>query len=137
MNTLSWFLYLASVLPKFGDMLGIIGTLVLIAGVIFIVPGHLFPWNFSASYTPKEEVARSRDKFAYLSTRMVIMGLVFLALSNLIPSTRTFYMIAASEMGEVVVKSDEAKELMNELKDTITYQLRSMRVETDKTQTSR
>ena len=50
-------------------------------------------------------------------------------LSTLVPSERTMYMIAASEIGETIVTSPEAEEVFGELKDTILFKLNELQGE--------
>ena len=125
MNTLSWFLYVADVIGGIGLMFGTIGGLLFLGGWIFAIPGYMVIWTV---FRDQEEAAKkSKEAFAWLSPRMVIAGFLMITASVLVPSKQTMYMIAASEMGEVVVKSEEAKEIFGELKTTVIHELKRVR----------
>lgn len=49
---------------------------------------------------------------------------VSLPLSLLTPSSKTIYMIAASEAGETIVTSPEAREIFDDLKEVIKLKLK-------------
>lgn len=130
MNSLSWFLYLADVLPRFGTGASVLGMVLTILGVILFTIGIIVPWNHnirtSGTY---EESVEHRKHIGKISTRMLAVAAITIALGIFIPKKETFYMIAASEIGEVVIKSEESREIFNELKDTIMSQLRNMKTE--------
>lgn len=126
MNALSWFLYAADVLSKIGMMFGGIGALSLILGVIFVIPGYMVVWT-AYSYSDKDQINKSKAAFAWLAPRMIASGFILLMISMTIPAKQTMYMIAASEMGEMVVQTEQAQEVFSELKDTVIHQLRSVR----------
>lgn len=128
MNSLSWFLYLADVVQNFGTLLFSLGIILTPVAGMCIIIGYLVPWNHKNSLANAEESIRSRASFAWIAPRATAVAVVLLSVSMLIPAKRTMYMIAASEMGEMVVQSDEAKEIFNELKLTVIDQLRTIRV---------
>jgi len=119
MNELSWFLYLAEILPRIGSFTGIMGLLLF--GVAFILP-------------PKGVKLFSRDHEALFTglDRLVVpfcAWLLLLLLAFLTPSKETIYLIAGSEAGEAVVTSPEGQEILNDIKQIIRGQLNSLKGE--------
>lgn len=107
MNTLSWLIYLAGVV---GDIKGLfiltsfIGALAIVGYIIIYV----------ASYEKKPP--------HLIKLICLVFGLATFA--SLLPGERTVYAIAASEMGEVVVKSEEAQEVFKALKERVMDELK-------------
>ncbi|WP_146097127.1 hypothetical protein [Brucella oryzae] len=60
---------------------------------------------------------------SFLTVVWLFMTMIAVSGAVLIPAKETIYLIAASEAGEVVVKSDEAKEIMSGLRDIIKDQI--------------
>lgn len=102
MNTLSWLLYAAEVVSNIGALLvatgafGLLG-LVIVSIIYAVEKGGLVP-NFG---------------------RYVAALVVSLLVGASIPSRNTIYMIAASEMGEKVAPTDDAKEVYNLLRNKV------------------
>jgi hypothetical protein len=90
MNTLSWFIYLADVIPSFGGFILTIGGLVLFAGIALVVC-----YAFDNDGKP--------PKYWQWIT---IAPLVLMLIGLFIPSKNTMYAIAASELGEKVIRSE-------------------------------
>lgn len=124
MNSLSWFLYIADVVSNISVFLSTIGVICVCLGALSIIPGYFVKWEFEDS---NETIKKNRQNLAWFASRSVIFGLSAIFISTLVPAKKTMYMIAASEMGEMVVQSEEAKEIFSELKQTIMYQLRDLR----------
>lgn len=113
MNSLSWLIYLCSVLPSLSFLFVGVGFAGLVA--YFVGVGI---WS--------GETGTNHFK----STKLLgIIPAVLLLIATLIPSERALYMIAASEMGETVVTSEAGQEVFNELKDTVMYQLEKLQGE--------
>jgi len=55
--------------------------------------------------------------------------LVTSTLAAIIPSKDTIYLVAGSEAGEAVVTSQEGKEILNDIKEVIRYQLGELKGE--------
>lgn len=103
MNSLSWLIYFAEVS---GDLKGLFSGFAIITGVGVIV-GTLFSWI-------------ELDQFSPRYVAFGLLGAFMLAVASvLMPSSKTVYMIAASEAGEVIVSSPEARELVGSIKKTI------------------
>lgn len=93
MNSLSWMLYLADVTESVGVLLGLIAA-VGIAGTSFA--------GFVAFAAEEPEIGKAIFKWGYS------ISLPAALICALIPSKTTIYAIAASEMGEEVIKSPTA-----------------------------
>lgn len=113
MNNLSWLLYLADVAGKASGA----STFLVGACLILGLPALLFCWLTVADRDMSAKVA------SFLTAVWVFVTVFAAAGAILIPSKDTIYLIAASEAGEVVVKSDEAKEIMSGLRDIIKEQI--------------
>lgn len=112
MNTLSIFLYLANVIPN----LSVLGFfLILIAfAFAFVLPARNVEM-FSREHNPFMGLTRT------ITWVVLVIGLIF---TTLVPSERTMYMIAASELGEIAVMNEEVQEVFNALKERILIELR-------------
>lgn len=136
MNTLSLFLYFADVLPNiFEPIISVLFT-TLIAYIAYRVICAMTNILTQDEYRGSEEANAEKRKNAYEHMKAIfnkigitIASLLFLSyiINAAIPSRETFYMIAGSEIGEMVVQSDEAKEIMVEIKEVIKTQLKSMK----------
>ena len=113
MNTLSWLVYLSSIIPNLGLFFGLVSALG--------IPVLTFTGIIWSAETGKNQFLKLKP--------WLIVCCVLLFLSVLIPSQNTIYMIMASEMGEAVVTSEEGQEVFNELKDTVMYQLQQLQGE--------
>ena len=129
MNTLSILLYLVDVLYTTTGVL----TVFLFFGWVGYAVGSLIykMWgNDTWSYDDAE--ARAERKKAREWSPLPkqkwfwISGLVILFLT-LVPSKDTFYLIAASEAGEAVVSTPEAKEIMIDLREILDIQLEKLK----------
>lgn len=114
MNSLSWMIYLAEVAGRAADMFGA-------ASFLFGLFGGVCCW-FLAAFLVIEEGKKALP-IAIVCVWFVVET-VFVAGSVLIPSSSTIYMIAASEAGETVVTSPEAKEMLGDLKEIIRRRLK-------------
>lgn len=110
MNDLSILLYLAGVSGNLGSFLALasIG-----AGASLLLS---FIFYKSRDY-PCQGVAEG--EFAPWNKALLVLCLCIGLVSNLVPSKETVYMIAASEIGEATLLSDESKELYGDLKKVI------------------
>ena len=113
MNTLSFLIYLSSVLPNLGAVLIFMGSV----GMILLVFGGAI-WS----------VEVDENRFGKLKPYLIACA-VAIFISILIPDQKTIYMIVASEMGEAIVTTEAGQEVFNELKDTVMYQLQQLQGE--------
>ena len=100
LNTLSIFLYLADVVANLQAVL-IFGSLIMFMGLITI-----------------SIINNSLTGLRYLTTLFVA-----LIVATLIPSKNTIYMIAASEVGQTIVESEEGLDLYSDLKKLLKQQI--------------
>lgn len=113
MNSLSWMIYFADVMSGIrGLALTVaIGGSMLIAVLVFIC--------FCMESDRAMKVGSWRKPL--LLTPLVVFGAITAAL---LPSSSAIYMIAASEAGETVVASPEAKEMLGDLQEIIRRKLK-------------
>jgi len=105
MNTLSWFIYWADVLPAFARTLTLL--LLLVFFVSFGVNTFLL-------------VENGIKKYIWIT----LLSAFMLILTSLIPTQSTLYAIAASEMGEEVYKSEQGQKVVKQLSDWVEAQLK-------------
>jgi hypothetical protein len=120
MNGLSLMIYLAEVV---GNLKFVAGACALISG-IGLAGGVLFLAIDGVI------VDESKGKWLPLAKKAWI-PIAFAIVAALSPSTSTVYMIAASEAGEAVVTSPEAKEMLGDLKEIIRRKLKEQLDSTD------
>lgn len=122
MNTLSWLIYLAEVVGNLGKNLEIVFTVTLVVSVLLAVAALIcMGASIEVDDDDLRKVAKRIGKWAI---GLTVTTFFFITLSSLIPSSKTVYAIAASEMGEVVVKSEEAQEVFKALKDRVMDELK-------------
>lgn len=118
MNTVSFIIYLTHVLPTLG---AIFGTAAVVLGIVSV--GAIIVWLIA-----KEEASSYRATEDDKRFPATVLGVVKFAVSGFIisailavifPNTQTMYMIAASELGEEVIVSPEAKQLYQDLRDVL------------------
>lgn len=131
MNTLSILIYLIDIISNIRVVLIImacIGSIYLIMCWInrSVTGAMVFSNDMPSTARPdgtrdylswKMAVERTQNKKAYFITLLLV------ALVCIIPAQKTIYMIAASQMGEVVINTPEAQEIFSGLKDIIKEQI--------------
>ena len=114
MNDLSWFLYLAEVIPNVGAAAGIyifvVGTFGSIGIVIWFVLSNI-----------EDEIQTPPIKIHIIMLALVVLVAI------IIPSKETIYLIAGSEAGEAVVTSPEGQEIINDIRLIIKGQLSELK----------
>lgn len=116
MNTLSWFLYLADVLPRLAVGAGFVFTMLTLCFFIWIPISAIGAANGGGPTFPK--------------TRWVV-GCLLLALSTtLIPTRETLYLIAGSEAGEMVIKDENTQAIIKDVREVIQLQLERLKAPT-------
>lgn len=126
MNSLSWFLYLADVIPNLFVPFVVVSSIFLaVLILLFIVGFCIMGENLKYGETDGDYIVgkRIRNLSAYCLKWIVPIWLIFVTLQSLIPSKETIYLIAGSEIGEVVVNSPEAKEILNDVRTVIKQQI--------------
>lgn len=126
MNTVSWFLYGADVINNLAVVLII--SLILFGGALAAMI------IIRAIYNDDQTNGRTDPKWLPYTPILkkfiwVLLGALLVAI---IPAKQTLYMIAASEVGEVVVNTPEAKELLNETRNAILRQVQSIGTKEEK-----
>lgn len=114
MNTLSWMIYAAELVEKLGSLggVGLFVSCAILALAVFMAP-------------PVCEFDTAKiSVYCWRCAKVGVPVIVLFATIYLFtPSSRTVYMIAASEAGETVVTSPEAIEMMGNLKAIIKKRL--------------
>ena len=118
MNGLSWFLYFADTLPKIGEGAALLGVLIGITGGIFLTA-------WAVAFLCEDAKAPPPWRPYILS-----MAILFFV-AVLIPSKETIYLIAGSQVGEYVVDTPEAQEILNDIHAVIRAQLEELAGEPD------
>lgn len=113
MNSLSWLIYLGEVSGNLRD----------IAGTGLFLGGAIGGFGLVAWIGPFLGGKPTKAWFASLGA-YIILGVFGIAILAFMPSSKTIYMIAASEAGETVVTSPEAKEMLDDLKSLIKRKLK-------------
>lgn len=131
MNTLSWMLYAASVLEGVSTLFEILATIgALCVGVIWFLRGCAAESVRKYDYPSEDQPSGSDDYRKWMATVRLTRSkwlyatpIVFALIASVIPSQKTIYMIMASEMGETVAKSPEAREIFDDLRAVIKKKL--------------
>lgn len=113
MNSVSWFIYIAQVSENMGRLLiflGIIGTATSL--LFFIVPRAI-----------KFIEAGDDISVKPFKASVFALGVVALLLGNLMPERNTMYAIAASQVGEQIVKTEIASDATKALHQWIKKQI--------------
>jgi len=114
MNNLSIFIYLADLIPAIGSLC--FGFAV-VSGIGMFVSAMIYDFNRVTFYRDnkyeKEETAFYRNCGSKGLKFFPITFLVCCIIGTIIPSRNTIMMIAASEFGETLYKSEEVKEILN------------------------
>jgi hypothetical protein len=126
MNSLSWLLYFADILPAMAEAWSVIAFFALL-GWIAITVVRLFeddPANANTKDNPFQRgwythIPKIQQLFFWTAT---ILGIV----SYSIPSKDTFYLIIASEGAEVIVTDESAKKMFQDVQSIVSLQLQEM-----------
>jgi len=124
MNTLSWLMYVADVLPSVGVLFAVLGVAAVGATGIMLVIGASMR-EYEKYDSPQHAAGRALQRAGLLKVLPLAFPLILFAV--VIPSKQTILMIAASEMGETVVKSPEAQEIFTDLKTILKQQLEALK----------
>jgi hypothetical protein len=111
MNSLSWMLYLSDVIPNIGVVLGIASFLAVMGTGICLMAGSI------------EDKPHLIEKWKFFLKGAAILA----ALSVLVPSKATMLSITASQFGEHVAKSPDGQEILNDLKEAIKAQIKTLK----------
>ena len=117
MNNLSWFLYVADVLPSIGKTM-VFFTVMWIGALLF--------WVLFASLT-NLDLENKDDHVPYPSKANFMWLFAVLLLVSLIPAKETIYLIAGSEAGEYVAESDTGQAILSDVQEIIQIQLEALK----------
>lgn len=121
MNSLSWFLYLSDVVGNVGNFAGIVVVLVPIVAVFGLVFAPIIPMMLEDA---PDAVVDAVKRVAWpLGKTIVVVWVCSAVLSLVAPSKNTLYAIAASEMGERVLKTEVATDAQKALQQWIKRQI--------------
>lgn len=129
MNTLSLLLYVSDVLYKFAGAAWTALFLGWVAYWMYTLVRHLNAseiYSYESEETRKAKMAVRRESIFPKPVWFWLTGIV-ITLLLLIPSQDTFYMIVASEAGETVAATPEAKEIMQDVREIIDVQLEKLK----------
>lgn len=101
MNTLSWVIYVADVLPRF------------VAGMSLSL---LFLCLVLIFYQIGATIANECNGFTWGKNLVVMVSMFFIVLLSFIPTRDAIFMIAASEISEKVIVSEEGKQIREIIK---------------------
>lgn len=129
MNSLTWFIYIADVLYK--QLVFIWFLLIAVPIAYLVVRLGKKMWSENIWSWEPEEVKENKCIVRiqpFITTyKPFVFSIIGIFLINLIPSQDTFYLMAASEAGEMVVKTPEAQEIMSDLKQILDAQLEKLK----------
>lgn len=110
MNSLTLFLYLADIIGNLQVLFAWIGGLALVG---FAVPiARVFLTNIDRSY----DLLTYKKGLAFTTALIAIVAFTF---CSLVPSKQTMYLMAGSEVGEMVVTSEEGKAVLSDIREAI------------------
>ncbi len=138
MNSLSWFLYLADIIGNIAVLALLIGIVLTIFLIIVWVGRGAIAADLGSNEYPTDKYPdgtssyrrwaafkkMTQNKWLYFT---IILMFSFVALT---PSKQTFYLIAASEATEIVVKTPEVQDIFTDLQQVIKSNLKGM-IKTD------
>lgn len=117
MNNLSWFIYLADVIPALGG-LAVFLSFFLGVGIFFYlllagVEDYAFQGVVEGSVKPKYS--------------LIILCLSLMLFSVFLPSREALYLIAGSETAEAVATSEVGQEVLDDIHEVIQAQLDNLK----------
>lgn len=107
MNSLSWLLYAADVAAGISGSLTVIVLVALFAAAFRVAMG-ICVYNNTEDYGDIQAAKPTVLKLFAVVLAVITVG-------SFVPSKETMYLIAASEIGEQVVNSDDAKRVMGKV----------------------
>lgn len=131
MNSLSWLIYLAEVIPQLGGYIFAVG---LITGIGWL--GLNFITTVARSFHNDEaDLYRSSDpngkgkrqNHGFVLPWLVAFPLVLMTLAMLVPTRQTLLLIAGSEMGQKVIENPGTQEILGDVKDIISKELKRIK----------
>jgi hypothetical protein len=124
MNTFSWLLYFADVVGNLKVVFGLSMVAMIVSSVVLFVTGQAEK-DFSNDVEARDSRWKSGRK-----TALIAFGLALLL--AVMPSRLTIYGIAASEYGELVLNTPEARKLGDLIYQRLLEELQSATSTSDK-----
>ena len=125
MNSLSWLIYVGDVVSGISFTVGFMGFFAVVTGCACFISGLVrvrkWSWDSDEEYQQKKAAQKSVRS---LAKPLLIAGPIAFLVASFIPSSKTIYMIAASEVGETVVTSPESLEILGDVKALIKKRLK-------------
>ena len=118
MNTVSLLIYLTHVIPTLGAIFAVASTILGFTTLGSFIVLLIAKAEASNSHATENDKRRPTTILSILKP-VAITGIISMILTVLLPNTQTMYMIAASELGEEIIVSDEAKVLYQDLRDIL------------------
>lgn len=125
MNSLSWFLYFADITTAVQVVFGVVGAAAAFFGTI--------AW-FIYKCSNKEHEKEDRDAAKSIAFKLIAIAFVAIPVCVLTPSKQTIYLIAASEAGERLSKTEAVSEISREAYDALRGYLKSITKELNATE---
>lgn len=116
MNSLSWFIYVADMLPNLAAITLTLG----VSGLTLYVIVYIIRASINV-----DELPANRLPYPSLGWACLTIGLI--VLQALIPSKTTLYSILAVELGEEVLTSEVGQELLTDVREVIQFQLEELK----------
>ena len=114
MNNLSIFIYLAELIPAIGHMCVLFAFLasggILVSFMLRDFNNTVYSFDTEQEIENKKSVVKLANKGLKAFPIVIVVCIV---IATIIPSRQTIMMIAASEFGETLYKSDQIQEILN------------------------
>ena len=122
MNTLSWLIYAADAAASLKTVFGALSIISgILTGLVLVAAGITAAIGEADDDDEARSFSRGAREWGKKGFPIVIACSIFWAV---LPTSKTIYMIAASEAGEQIVTSPDAVEMMGDLKAVIKKKLK-------------
>lgn len=118
MTKLSLFLYSADVLESISSFLFVFGVIAIILAIILCII-TLAAW-FDDDCKHDDGATWIRNHTKRMIAVPILIAMFFFGASTLIPEKKTMYMIAGVEMADMMIQTETAKTVSNEMKNVLT-----------------
>lgn len=116
MNSLSVFIWLAEIFESTKVLFGVISGMTMGGILLFNFWQYLAVEYYNTNH-------KEQYKFEFIFKKIFIVALCFALVSLIIPSRQTTYLIAASEMSEIVINDPKTQKVFDILADKIMKEL--------------
>lgn len=120
MNSLSWLIYVADIVGNIKVIGALIIIMMIASSIMFLMS---FPWE-SDCYGDDVELPRRARK---ISAKVFILCIIGTILSIFIPSSKTIWLIAGSEIGENVLAKPETQEVLGDVYTIIQSKVKELK----------